>query len=61
MGLYNPINDDQSGPKLNGLMQGAGNFLIEKTSRAMAMQLKQLEEDRKKKAIEDENQKKLNE
>jgi hypothetical protein len=36
MGLYNPINEE-SGPRLNGII---GNALIEKTSKAMAIQLK---------------------
>ncbi|CDW85886.1 UNKNOWN [Stylonychia lemnae] len=59
MGLYQQINEEQSTQTIdkNKLHVGEG-LLVEKTSRAMAQRLKQMEEDRKRKAIEDENSKK---
>eukprot|EP00347_Sterkiella_histriomuscorum_P023264 403335317 len=59
MGLYQPISEDISSHKddKNRHLWGSG-LLVEKTSRAMAQQLKQMEEDRKRKALEEENHKK---
>ena len=60
MGLYQPINEEQSGAQSsekNRALLGSG-LLVEKTSRAMAQQLKYMEEERKRKAQEEETLKK---
>lgn len=59
MGLYQPITEDVSLHKDEKNKHLFGNGLVvEKTSRAMAQQLKQMEEDRKRKAQQEEDSKK---
>ena len=55
--MFQPLTslDD---PSLQAQSSDKPGLMVEKTSRSMAQQLKQMEENRKKKAIEDEMHKK---